>query len=296
MPVARVGSIQIAYEASGPANGPAILLIRGTGSQLVHWHPKLIELLESCGLRVIRFDNRDAGASTNFEHLGAPSMGELMQKFMTGQPLNPPYTLEDMAGDVTGLMDTLGVKRAHLLGYSLGAMVAQIVSARHPDRVISLVSLMSSPLPPNPQNVSPKLMQLMMQGPAGTGAEAEAEHALAVARLFAGDKYPLDDETYRKAHEQARARGIWPGGEMRQVSAMLATGDRSELCRQIKAPTLVIHGTADPTLPVEEAQRTADLIPGARLAIFKDMGHDLTPGAIAEVAPVLREHFAGGRG
>jgi pimeloyl-ACP methyl ester carboxylesterase len=295
MPMARVGSIQIAYETSGPADGPAILLIRGTGSQLVHWHPKLIELFESCGLRVIRFDNRDAGASTNFEHLGAPSMGELMQKLMTGQPLNPPYTLEDMAGDIVGLMDALGVKRAHLFGYSLGAMVAQIVSARHPDRVISFISLMSSPLPPNPQNVSPKLMQLMMQGPAGTGAEAEAAHALEMARAFAGDKYPLDDATYRVAHEQARARGIWPGGEMRQVSALLAAGDRSELCRQIRVPTLVIHGTADPTLPVAEGKLTADLIPGARLAIFRDMGHDLTPGAIAEVAPVLREHFAQNR-
>lgn len=292
MPVARVGSIDLAYEVSGPVDGPAIVLVRGTGSQLVHWHPKLIELFESCGLRVVRFDNRDVGGSTRFDHVRAPSMGELMQTVMSGQKVEAAYTLEDMAGDIVGLLDALGIRRAHLLGYSLGAMIGQIVAAKNGDRLLSLISLMSTPRLPNPQNLSPKLMQLMMQGPQGNGVEAEAAHAAAVARVFAGDKYPLDEKAYARAHELARARGLSPGGEMRQVAAMFASGDRSELCRQIRVPTLVIHGTEDPTLPVEEAKLTAELIPGARLKIYEGLAHDLTPTAIELVAPLLREHFA----
>ena len=292
MPVAHLGSIHLAYESSGKTTDPAIVLIRGAGSQLVHWHPALLQLLESCSLRVIRFDNRDAGQSSNFEHLGATPTPELIRQSLSGEPIRAPYTLHDMASDVVGLLDALEIRRAHLLGISLGGMTAQLVAARHPERVSSLISVMSSPRAPDVRQMAPKLMQLMMSGPEGTDAAALRRHALAVARAFAGDQFPLDDAAYLQAYDTAVSRGHPATGEARQVAAMLATGDRSGLCREIRVPTLVIHGSADPTLPATEARLTAELIPGAQLHILEGMGHDLTPTVIEALAPVLREHFA----
>lgn len=292
MPVAHLGSIHLAYESSGKTTDPAIVLIRGAGSQLVHWHPALLQLLENCGLRVIRFDNRDAGQSSNFEHLGATPTPELVRQSLSGEPIRAPYTLHDMASDVLGLLDALEIRQAHLLGISLGGMTAQLVAARHPDRVTSLISVMSSPRAPDVRQVDPKLMQLLMTGPEGTDAPALRRYALAVARAFAGDQLPLDDAAYLQAYDTAASRGHPATGEARQVAAMLATGDRSDICRQIRVPTLVIHGSVDPTLPASEARLTAELIPGSRLHIIEGMGHDLTPTVIEALAPVLREHFA----
>jgi pimeloyl-ACP methyl ester carboxylesterase len=292
VPVANLGSIHLTYEISGDPAGPAIILIRGAGSQLVHWHPALLKLLHDCGLKVVRFDNRDAGRSTHYEHLGATPIGELIRQSLSGEPIKAPYTLHDMADDVIGLMDALGIRRAHLLGISLGAMTAQLVAARHPDRVLSLISTMSSPRAPDVRQMAPQLMQLMMRGPEGTDDAALRRHALELARTFAGDLFPLDDAAYLEAYDSARERGHPPNGEARQIAAMLATGDRSEACRQIRVPALVIHGSNDPTLPAAEARLTAELIPGARLHILEGMGHDLTPSVIEALAPLLRAHFA----
>jgi pimeloyl-ACP methyl ester carboxylesterase len=287
VPTAAVNGIRIAYESHGNTASPALVLIRGTGSQLVHWPRALIDGLVGMGLRVIAFDNRDCGQSTNFEDRPTPSMSAVFAALASGEPLSPVYRLEDMALDLVGLLDTLRIQSAHLLGLSLGGYVGQIVAADHPQRVRSFIQVMSSAAVPTPQKMHSRVMAAMTTPPRGADVPALEDHALHIAQACTGSGYPIDEKWFRETFRLAHSRGMWPGCTNRHVLAMMATGDRMGHCGRIQMPALVVHGTEDPMVPFDEGRTAASAIPGAEFVPIEGLGHEFTPRFARTLLPVL---------
>jgi pimeloyl-ACP methyl ester carboxylesterase len=292
MPIANANGIQISYETLGSPSDPAVLLMRGVGTQLVHWPRELLEGLANAGRRVVVFDNRDSGCSENFESRPTPAMSAVMTALASGQPLAPIYCLEDMAADVVGLLDALEIRCALLIGLSLGGYVGQILAAEHPQRWHGFVQIMASPAVPTPQKMHQRVLQAMSAPLAGQDISSLEDHALAVAKASTGSLYPIDEISFRDVFRQARARGVWPGCESRQILATMATGDRAAYCRRIRIPTLVVHGTDDPLVPFEEGRLTAELIPGAHFEAVEGMGHELTTALVMKLLPIVRSFAA----
>jgi pimeloyl-ACP methyl ester carboxylesterase len=292
MPIANANGIRICYETLGSPSDPAVLLMRGVGTQLVHWPRELLEGLADAGWRVVVFDNRDSGYSENFESRPTPAMGAVMAALATGRPLAPIYRLEDMAADVVGLLDTLQIRRALLLGLSLGGYVGQILAAEHPQRLRGFVQIMASPAVPTPQKMQQRVLQAMSAPLKDQDVSSLEDHALAVAKASTGCLYPIDELSFRDVFRQARARGVWPGCESRQILATIATGDRAAYCRRIRIPTLVVHGTEDPLVPFEDGRLTAELIPDAEFQAIEGMGHELTPALVIRLLPIIQSFAA----
>lgn len=296
MPTARVGDIDICYEILG--DGAPLLLIMGIGAQMINWPDGLCELLVGHGFRVIRFDNRDTGLSSKLDHMGRPRLRELLVRGATGMPMRAPYTLGDMAADAAGLLDALGIERAHVVGASMGGMIAQILALEHAGRVHSLTSLMSHPGDLRSKlSVKPAVMRAFL-APVPRDPEAAVAHQLAVLRTLSGPGHPFDEEHMRAVILRTRERSFHPPGFLRQLAAIMAAPSRVRVLRRVRAPTLVMHGTADPLVPPVGGRATARAIPGARLHWIQGMGHDLPRSAWPELADAIAAHAraAGGPG
>jgi pimeloyl-ACP methyl ester carboxylesterase len=277
MPQVNVNGLDIEYESFGREGDPAILLIMGLASQLTLWPEALCSGLAARQFRVIRFDNRDIGKSTHLSDKGAPDLAALMARLLSGQPVEPPYTLNAMAADAMGLLDAIGVDRAHIVGASMGGMIAQLVAVHYPARTKSLVSIMSTTgrrdLPP----AKPEAMAAIMTPPASLGREDRIEGAVRIWRAIGSPGYPASDAELRALAEREVDRGPYePAGTARQMAAVIAAPPRNEILKNVRAPTLVIHGADDPLVPVAGGEDTAASIPGAELIINPGMGHDFT--------------------
>jgi pimeloyl-ACP methyl ester carboxylesterase len=274
--------IELWLEEAGA--GPPVFLIMGIGAQHVFWPDRLVALLVGSGLRVLRFDNRDIGASTWLDHLPVPSMPAALGRRALGLPVPAPYTLRDMAADVIGLMDTLGLPRAHLVGASMGGMIAQEAALGWPERVASLTSIMSSPGDLWSMVGRPEALRgLLVKAPR---SEAEArERGASMFRVLHGG--PFDPEELDLAAEisgQAFTRGSHPRGFLRHFAAIQASGSRRGRLGALKMPVTVIHGRNDPLLPLRAGLATAAAIPGAELVVLDEMGHTLPQVALPALA------------
>ena len=268
--------IALEVEDHGPANGEPLLLIMGLGMQLVAWHEDFVASLVRRGFRVIRFDNRDIGLSQHFDQLGVPNLVADSFRFAFGLPVASPYSIADMAADTAGLLDVLGIASAHVCGASMGGMVAQHLAARHAGRVKSLTLMMTSSGARRLPGPSLKVRAAMVSRPADTGAEAGiVEHLIGIHRLIGSPAYLATDAYLRERLTMSTRRSYHPQGSARQLVAIAADGDRSPLLGRITAPTQVIHGQADPLVPVAAAHDLVAKIAGARLDVIEGMGHDL---------------------
>ena len=281
MPQVEANGLMLEVEEFGDPADPPILLVVGLNAQLTVWPDGFCRLLADRGHRVIRFDNRDVGLSTWFDHYPTVDPVEAFVSFLEGEEVDAPYSLKDMAADAVGLLDGLGLDSAHVVGGSLGGMIAQRMAIHWPDRIRSLTSIMSMP------RVVPLDLEvvLALQPPeldpssaADTGRaevkEKVVEAALVAARQFAGSAHPLDEDRARARALEDLDRAWHPDGGARQILAALADGDRRPLLAEVKVPTLVLHGTEDPLIPPQGGQETADAVPGSRLVWIKGMGHD----------------------
>lgn len=278
MPQVQANGIRLEYESFGRDTDPVVLLIMGLGAQLTRWPVPFCEKLAARGFRVIRFDNRDIGLSTRFDGAAVPDLHMVVAARMTGLPVKLPYTLHDMAADTIGLLDALHIRQAHLVGASMGGMIAQIVAADYPQRVLSLTSIMSTtgnPALPPPTPAAAAI--LMTRAPNPANREAYVAHALNALRTTGSPGYPLDEAAARERILNEVARSYNPAGFARQIAAVTVSGDRREKVRRIRAPTVVVHGANDPLVPPAAGRDTAENIPDAELRLIPGMGHDLPP-------------------
>lgn len=282
MPNVSANGIQIEYDTFGDPSSPSLLLIMGAGFQMILWPEEFCNLLAGQGLHVIRFDNRDVGLSSKFDEAGEPDIMEILANTQPGAEPNIPYTLDDMADDAVGLLDALGIEKAHVCGVSMGGMIAQIIAIRHQSRVSSLISISSGTGDPSLPGGRPEAMAMLL---APTPAEREAyiEHDMNVFRAFAGSKYPENEQTRRPQIECYYDRCYHPQGMVRHVIAAFMAGSRTQDLKTVTVPTLVIHGSEDPILLVEHGRATAEAAPGSELLIMEGMGHGLPP----EFMPLL---------
>ena len=268
--------ISIEVEDHGSPGGEPLLLIMGLGMQLVAWHEDFVESLVQRGFRVIRFDNRDIGLSENFDRFGAPRLGLDALKFALGLRVSSPYTLADMAADSVGVLDALGIPQAHVCGASMGGMIAQQMGVRHPDRVKSLTLMMTSSGARKLRGPSLKVRSALMSRPKNpTDVESVIAHYVALYELIGSPGFRPADGYVRSRLQISVRRSYRPAGTARQMVAIAADGDRSPLVAQIRLPTQVIHGNADPLVPVAAGHDLAAKIPGAELDVIDGMGHDL---------------------
>ena len=270
MPNVTANGIEIEYDTFGERTSPALLLIMGGGSQMIHWEAYFCRLLAEQGLFVIRFDNRDVGLSTKFEEAGIPDTVAAMN----GAPFTPPYSLEDMADDATGLLDALGIDKAHICGASVGGMIAQVVAYRYPERVLTLTSIMSSTGNPELPQIKPDILAEVYK-PVPNERSACVDHQVAMWRKLWSPGFPFEEERVRTLMAQSFDRSYYPQGLARQGAAVIAHGYPKAAIASITAPTLVIHGDKDPFMSVEGGQETAALISDSKLLIIKGMGHDM---------------------
>ena len=281
--VARVGELELAYETFGDAADPAVLMIMGLGAPMIFWPEELCEMLADRGHFVIRFDNRDIGRSTILEE-PPPRLDQML----SGELGDVPYRLEDMAADAVGVLDHLGVERAHIVGASLGGMIAQRLAIDRPERVLSLASIMSTTGDRSVGLPTPAALAVLM-APPPSGRDGYVRSFLD-ARAVIGSK-PLDIERTRELAERSFDRGFYPEGTARQLAAILASPDRTEALGAVRAPTVVIHGADDALISVSGGEATAGAIPGSKLVVIPGLNHDLPPSALEPIAAALRENF-----
>lgn len=277
MSKANVNGIEIEYETFGNASGRPLLLIIGLGGQLNQWDDDLCRDLAERGYYVIRFDNRDVGLSTKFEEAGEPDLMDIFGKLMRGEKIKPAYTVEDMADDAAGLLEALGIRKAHICGMSMGGMIAQTIAIRHPSRVLSLTSVYSTTGNPDLPQPKPEVMELLI-APPPVEREACIEQMLKIFKAIAGPGFPVDEKWTRRISGESFDRCFYPQGIARQLVAILAQTNRVPALASVKVPTLVVHGTDDPLVSVEGGKDTARAIPGAQLMLIEGMGHDLPHG------------------
>ena len=261
--------IHLEFEERGGAEDPAIVLVRGLGTQLIDWPAAFLSGLVSAGFRVIVFDNRDAGLSQKFS--GLPNIGNIANKTETA-----PYTIRDMADDIVGLMDSLGIDRAHLFAISMGGMIGQVLAATNGERLLSFFSVMSSSSRKGLSAATPEAAATLG---AEVDPEAGAEGIIAATaeglRVCGSPGYPLTETERDRIARNRHKRDYTPDGVVRQMAAIIAGGNRIKLLESIKVPTMVIHGADDPLIPLAAGKDTAETIPGAHFEVIQGMGHDL---------------------
>jgi pimeloyl-ACP methyl ester carboxylesterase len=283
----RVGDIDIAYETFGDPEQPALLLVMGLATQMIAWHDDFCAELAGHGFHVVRFDNRDVGRSTAMRDLPAPTLRQLALRSKKAAG----YTLSDMAGDAVGLLDHLGIQRAHVVGASMGGMIAQTIAIEHPDRVLSLCSIMSNT--GARWSGQPKLATYrVLLGTPPKDRDKFIEHVLKTYRVIGSPGFDRDEDDLRDLAGRSYDRGRNPAGSGRQLAAITASGDRSSRLRSISAPTVVVHGTKDRLVNPSGGRATAKAIPGARLVRIEGMGHDLPRGAWPQIIGAIVENAA----
>ena len=284
---ATANGLSLCYDTFGDPGAPPLLLIMGLGAQMILWDDGFCAGLADRGFRVMRFDNRDIGRSTYLTETVRVDLPALMMQRLQGKPIACPYLLADMASDAVGLLDFLGIETAHIVGASMGGMIAQEIAIRHPTRLRTLVSIMSSTGAANLPPPSPEGAAVLMAPPATTRDDFITGFSRSWKVLRAGS-FPEDE-----ARDPARAARMWdrgtnPPGVARQLLAILASGDRTAPLHGVTAPTLVIHGTPDPLVPVEAGRATAAAVPGAKMLELDRMGHalpiEIWPAVIGAIA------------
>lgn len=290
MTAADINGITIEHELHGPDDGDPVLLVMGLGAQLVAWPVAFIERLVAEGHRVITFDNRDVGGSTHLD-VAPPTIGQLATALVAPGRVRGPYALGDLADDAAGLLDHLGIDRAHVVGASMGGMIAQELAIRHPERVRSLVSIMSNTGARRTGRMSPALLPVLLK--ARRSSEPSVEEAMIVARRIGGPHF--DETAARELHALALRRAPNPDatarGLARQTLAVLTTRDRTADLRRLDVPALVIHGLLDLLVRPSGGMATASAIPGARLVMYPDMAHDVPGIRIPEMTDAVMENF-----
>lgn len=285
--IASVGGLQLCYETFGAADATPLLLVMGLGSQMILWDEEFCERLAMEGFRVIRFDNRDVGRSTILRDAPVPKQWQLMARDSRAAA----YSLDEMAADAIGLLDQLGIAVAHVVGVSMGGMIAQLMAIGHPDRVLSLVSIMSTTGNRRVGQPLPRVaLRMLRKTPRDRDAYIETH--LETYRLIGSKGVDFDTERKRDRAGRCFERGIHPAGSARQLAAIVTAPDRTELLAGLRVPTTVIHGDADPMVNVSGGRATAKAIPGAKLVIVPGMGHDLPREFWAQVIGAITENAA----
>lgn len=289
----QANGITIEYDEHGAPDAPPVLLVMGLGAQMTLWPQELVDALVERGFRVVRYDNRDIGLSHKMEGAKAPGIVKLMLLSRLGIKPRVPYTLADMAHDGIGLLDALGIAKAHIVGASMGGMIAQHMAFSHPERVLTLTSIMSTTGNRKLPAATREAMSALTKRPASMDEETLVEHGLKVATAIGSPGYRSDPEKVRERSRALIRRSFYPAGMPRQLAAIIADGDRRERLRSVKAPTLVIHGEADPLVPLAGGHDTAAHIQGSKLKTIAGMGHDLPLELVDEIADAIAEHARG---
>ena len=293
MPRLASNGIELEYESFGRESAPAVLLVMGLGMQMLAWPDAFCQALAKSGFRVIRFDNRDVGLSQRMSEAQPVRLPWAAMRYLLHLPVSAPYTIETLADDAIGVLDALGIGRAHLVGASLGGMVAQSAAARHPERCLSLVSMMSTSGDRRLPTPHMKILRLMVSRPrARRDPEAWVQHYVRLFQAIGSPGFPTPPDLLEARVRSFVARSHYPAGTLRQMLAILASGDRSAQLRRIRAPTLVLHGKSDPLVPVAHGLDCARKIPGARIELVAGMGHDLAPGLLPLLQAQVLAHFA----
>jgi pimeloyl-ACP methyl ester carboxylesterase len=291
MTAISANGITLEHESLGPQDAPVVLLVMGLGMQLVAWPDEFCDGLVQRGFRVLRFDNRDCGLSQKLDELGTPRVPGMILRALLGLPVRAPYDLTAMAADSIGLLDVLGVRQAHVVGASMGGMIGQLLAALHPGRVLSLTSIMSTSgarhLPQPSARIRRELLRRPREPLTVDTLLAHYEHLFGV---IGSPGYPQDPAGFRMRIRRAVERGYHPAGFLRQLAAILATGDRSPLLGRITCPTLVIHGKADPLVPYQGGVDTAYKVRDARLVLLDGFGHDFPPALFGRFADMIARH------
>jgi pimeloyl-ACP methyl ester carboxylesterase len=292
MPRARANGIEIEYDTFGRASDPTLLLVMGFGAPMILWREEFCEALAARGLHVVRFDNRDCGLSTQLDHLGAPAdLGSVAAAAASGKAIAPPYTLSDMAADAVGLLDALGIDKAHVAGASMGGMIVQTIALEHPERVRTLISIMSTTGERDLERAKPEALAALL-APVATDRAGAIERGLMMSRALGSPAYPFDEADERELLGRMYDRGMRAESTARQLVAVLSAPSRREKLGAVRLPTLVIHGIADPIVPIESGRDTAAAIPGAELLEIEGMGHDLPRALWPTIVDAIAKHAA----
>ena len=271
MPTTAVNDIEICYESFGPDDAPPLLLVMGLGAQMTLWSPGFMSELLERGFRVIRFDNRDVGLSSKTAG-DPPDVMALYAKSLAGEPVDAPYTLSTMAADAVGLLDALGIQAAHVVGASMGGMIVQTMAIEHAGRMLSMTSIMSTTGASDVGQPDPAAIGALL-APPPTNRDDAITSNIATSRIIAGSLF--DEDEARARAREGFDRCFYPAGPAFQIAAIAATGDRTEGLREVKLPTLVVHGREDPLVTLSGGEATAAAVPGADLLVFGQMGHDI---------------------
>ena len=291
MPQITANGITLEYEAFGDPANPPLLLVMGLGAQMTLWPIELIEALTARGYYVIRYDNRDIGLSEKFGHAGVPDVRKVALMKLFGLRPKLPYRLADMAADAADLLRVLGIDKAHVVGASMGGMIVQLLAANHPEKVLSMTSVMSTTGNRRLPRARPEAMKALMgRPPANASLEQVIPVGITVSRAIGSPAYPAAEERLRDRIARDFHRSFYPQGAARQLAAIIDDGDRRARLKRIGAPSLVIHGIDDPLVPVEGGRDTAANIRGAKLHEIKGMGHDLPLELVEEISDVIAAH------
>lgn len=289
----EANGIDIEYDTFGNPDHEPILLIMGLGTQMIAWSPEFCNALAERNHYVIRFDNRDIGLSTKFDHEPVPGRFGFFLNYALGMKIKAPYSLSDMAADAAGVLDGLDIEAAHIVGASMGGMIAQHLAFDHPARVLSLTSLMStSGRPGLPKADSDVARHIFFTKPRSLDREVMIDHLVKSRKMIASPAYPRSDDEWRELVSISMERSFYPSGFGRQSAAIVADGSRARRLGRVRAPTLVIHGRDDPLVPVEHGIDTARHIKDARLEIIDGMGHDLAPPLVEQLTTLIADHAA----
>lgn len=286
---ARANGIELCWDSFGDPSAPPLLLIMGLAAQMIAWDDMFCAQLAARGYHVIRFDNRDIGLSTRFDHAGVPDISAAFGAAMQGKPVAAPYLLRDMADDVVGLLDALGIATAHVVGASMGGAIGQTLAIHHPARLRTLTSIMATTGAPGLPPPTPEALAVLFKPTPTDQAGYCQSHVHTLSVLRAGS-FPLDEARDLARAAQSHARGLNPAGVARQLTAILASGSRKEELRGVTVPTLVIHGDVDPLVPLACGVDTAESVPGATLTVIAGMGHALPISMWPQINDAIAAH------
>ena len=285
--------IEICYEEAGDRANETILLIMGLGVQLTHWPDEFVEALVERGYHVVRFDNRDIGLSQKMGDVKPPMLPLHILRARLGWLPKVPYSLEEMAADAAGLLEALGIEKAHAVGASMGGMIGQLLAINHREKLLSLTSIMSTTgnlkLPP----ADKEAMKALVGRPASMEEDVLVEHGMKILRAIGSPGFPRDEEQARERTRANIRRNVYPLGMPRQLAAIINDGDRRERLAGVTTPTLVLHGEADPLVKLAAGEDTAQSVPGARIVTFPGWGHDFPLELVDKIADEVAAHAAG---
>lgn len=286
---AQANGIEICYDTFGDPADPPLLLIMGLAAQMIAWYDDFCIELARRGLYVVRFDNRDVGRSTHFDHAGLPDTAAAFGAAMQGKPVNAPYRLSDMAADAAGLLDALQIERAHMVGASMGGAIAQTLAIERPERMLTLTSIMSTTGAPGLPPPTPEAAAMLLK-PTPTSQAAYLDSYAQTLKVLRGKGFALDEALDRERAARNFERGLNPAGVARQLVAILASGSRREALKAVDLATLVIHGDADPLVPPACGVDTAKAVPNAKLLRIAGMGHALPISAWPQIIDAIAAH------